>query len=230
MQWKDTGEERETHPEDTDPYYAEDGYGAFKAKGMKSGAILSGNPVRYLYWGLGIAVVVSVVLLLLLLFSNVNESADTTRIKQLEARIGQLEQQLAKVDGVDEKVTRIWEQAKAFETFKTRFDRSEASTSLRMDHLAMSLDNLQKKMDATVQAVARLEKTEAATRPPAASAVKSPATPAAVKTHTVVAGDTLYSISRKYHLSINQLRAINKLGKDAVIHVGQTLKIDSTDH
>jgi len=45
------------------------------------------------------------------------------------------------------------------------------------------------------------------------------------KTHTVAAGDTLYSISKKYHLSVDELKSLNKLKTGAVIHVGQTLKV-----
>jgi TolA-binding protein len=116
--------------------------------------------------GDGIAVVVGVVLLVMLLFSNINEPTDQAQINELEQKIEQLEQRLEKYDGVDEKVTRIWEQAKSFETFKTRFDRSEASMSLRMDHLAMSLDALQKKTDETLKKVGNLEKGSAAPAAP----------------------------------------------------------------
>jgi hypothetical protein len=219
MRWKDTDNENGAAAEKSDPYYEDDGYASFKDKGLKKNGILSGNPAKYLYWGLGIAVVTGVVLLVMLLFSNLNESADLTHMKTLEEKIVQLEQRLDKYDGMDEKVTRIWEQAKAFEQFKTRFDRSEASMSLRMDHLAMSLDALQKKTDNTLKKVAQLEKPPIAAKPPPARQR------ATVKTHTVVAGDTLYSISRQYNLTLEQLNTINQLPKGAVIHVGQKLKV-----
>jgi LysM repeat protein len=227
MKWKDTGGGEAANPEKNDPYYEDDGYSSFKEKGLKKAAILSGNPVRYLYWGLGIAVVAGVVLLVMLLFSNINEPTDLARISALEQKIEELEQRLEKVDGVDEKVTRIWEQAKSFETFKTRFDRSEASMSLRMDHLAMSLDSLQKKTDETLKKVGNLEKAPA---PPVASVSPSPAKKAAAaKIHTVAAGDTLFSISRRYNLSVEKLRSINKLNEKTVIHVGQRLTVSSPD-
>ena len=220
MRWKDTDNDNGAANETSDPYYEDDGYASFKEKGLKKAAILSGNPVKYLYWGLGIAVVAGVVLLVMLLFSNFNETADLARINDLEEKIVQLEQRLDKYDGMDEKVTRIWEQAKAFETFKTRFDRSEASMSLRMDHLAMSLDALQKKTDNTLKKVAQLEKPPIAPKPPPPKKAVT-----TVKTHTVVAGDTLFNISRRYNLSVEQLKAINKLPKGAVIHVGQKLRV-----
>ncbi len=232
MKWKDTGGEKVENPQPTDPYYEDDGYTPFKEKGLASSTMLTGNPVRYLYWGLGIAMVVGIVLLVVLLFSNMGDGSDAERIRALEARVGEMEQQLEKIAGVDEKVTRIWEQAKSFETFKTRFDRTEASTSLRMDHLAMSLDALQKKTDETLAKVEALAKAPA---PPRAAAPPAPAkketttknTAAAAKTHTVAAGDTLYSISRRYGLSVDQLRSLNGLEKGAVIHVGQKLVVSS---
>lgn len=224
MKWKDTENSTGAGAEENDPYYEDDGYATFKEKGMQKSTILSGNPVRYLYWGLGIAVVAGVVLLVMLLFSNINESADMTRIKDMEETIQKLEQRLEKYEGIDEKVTRIWEQAKAFEKFKTRFDRSEASMSLRMDHLAMSLDALQKKSDETIKQVAALEKKPIEKKVPVSP---PPSKKKAVKSHTVVAGETLFSISRRYNLSVEQLKTINKLSEGAVIHVGQKLIVSA---
>jgi hypothetical protein len=44
--------------------------------------------------------------------------------------------------------------------------------------------------------------------------------------HTVVKGDTLYSISKKYGLSVSELQRLNNL-KDNTISIGQTLKVKS---
>jgi LysM repeat protein len=226
MKWKDTKSADDVDPDTNDPYYENDGYAPFKEKEGTKATILSGNPVRYLYWGLGIAVVAGVVLLVALLFSNINESADLTRIKEMEQTLQALEQRLSKYEGMDEKVTRIWEQAKAFEKFKTRFDRSEASMSLRMDHLAMSLDALQKKTDEALGKIEALEKQ------PAKKVVAAKPTPAkkeAVTIHTVAAGETLFSISRRYNLSVEKLKALNQLADGAVIHVGQKLTVSPPD-
>lgn len=220
MKWKDTGESNAETPKESHPYYEDDGYPAFKENNAKKKALLSGIPLRYIFWGLGIAVIL---FLILELGSMINDRADQSRINALEQKIERLEQKMQKVDGVDEKVTRIWEQAKSFETFKTRFDRSEASMSLRMDHLAMSLDALQKKSNETIQKLGKLEKATTRQQVIKRQAVaKKRVTP---KTHTVVAGDTLYSISRKYNLSLDKIRSINNLPKGAVIHVGQVLVV-----
>ena len=223
MKWKDIGERNGDHPEESNSYYEDDGYPSFKDNNSKKNNFLSGMPLRYIFWGLGIAVVL---FLILELGSIFNGQADQARIDTLEKKIEHLERKLQKVDDVDEKVTRIWEQAKSFETFKTRFDRSEASMSLRMDHLAMSLDSLQKKSNETI---AKIDKLEKSTISPQRTISRIPAKKRATsKTHTVVKGDTLYSISRKYNLSLERLSAINKLPKGAVIHVGQVLIINKT--
>jgi len=43
--------------------------------------------------------------------------------------------------------------------------------------------------------------------------------------HEVSAGETLYSISRRYGLTVDQLRAYNNIGQDAAIRPGQRLRL-----
>ncbi len=52
---------------------------------------------------------------------------------------------------------------------------------------------------------------------------------AADTTYKVEKGDTLYSISRKYQITVPELRAANNLSENDVIKVGQKLKIPSAD-
>ena len=48
-------------------------------------------------------------------------------------------------------------------------------------------------------------------------------------TYKVEKGDTLYSISRKYQITVPELRAANNLSENDVIKVGQKLKIPTAD-
>jgi LysM repeat protein len=222
MKWKEADSGNEETVDKSDPYYEDDGYASFSDKGLKNYSFFGDQTVPIKKWGV-IAAVVFAGVLLLLFFFTLSSSGDSKRIAELEKKVEQLERQLEKFEGVDEKVTRIWEQAKAFETFKTRFDRSEASISLRMDHFAMSLDALQKKTDRAVADVSKVKKAQARQ---SISKKKATVKPSATgKTHTVAAGDTLYSISKKYKLSVDELKALNRLKTGAVIHVGQTLKV-----
>jgi len=48
--------------------------------------------------------------------------------------------------------------------------------------------------------------------------------------HEVVAGETLYSISRRYGLTVDELRRLNKLEPEAIIHPAQRLLISPADN
>jgi len=223
MKWKDDGNGQGGDSDPNEVYYENNDYTAYGETDIKQPVV----SMRLLYWGIGAAVIIG---LALIIFANITGSADKARFSALEQKIAQLEQQMIKVDGVDEKVTRIWEQARTFETFKTRFDRTEASMSLRMDRLATSLDGLQKTTDAALNKIRQLEKdsrkktVSASKTIPKKTPAKKPAK-ATGKTHTVVSGDTLYNIGQRYNLSVDALRAINKLSNGEMIHVGQTLNV-----
>jgi membrane-bound lytic murein transglycosylase D len=50
--------------------------------------------------------------------------------------------------------------------------------------------------------------------------------PSATETsHTVRAGETLFSISKKYGLSVDELKQLNGIGSQNLITVGQKLRI-----
>ncbi|MDD4187792.1 MAG: LysM peptidoglycan-binding domain-containing protein [Bacilli bacterium] len=53
--------------------------------------------------------------------------------------------------------------------------------------------------------------------------------PLPTSTYTVVAGDTLYSIARKFNTTVSELRKINNLSSD-ILSIGQTLKITETNN
>lgn len=65
----------------------------------------------------------------------------------------------------------------------------------------------------------------APTRPSAAPAVSEPAPAAGKATHTVAKGDSLWSIARKYGISVDELAAANQLAKSATLRLGQQLTV-----
>ncbi len=167
----------------------------------------------------GVALFVVVLGGLKLIFSG-GAVVDEERFQALEAKIQSLEDNYEKFDSIDSKVTRIWEQAKSFENFKERFDRTEASMTLRMDHLATNIDSVQK----------RLAKTDTNSAPPASarksstkSATQKSAKAPLVRYHTVAPKETLYGISLKYGIKLDNLLEMNNLSKDTVIQPGQKL-------
>jgi membrane-bound lytic murein transglycosylase D len=78
--------------------------------------------------------------------------------------------------------------------------------------------------DAVPVAVARIDDRSAAAPIAPASAVPAPVAEA-MTTHRVSAGDSLWSISRAYRISVEDLRTMNSLGKSSVLRPGQTLKV-----
>jgi hypothetical protein len=224
MKWKDTEgsvDKEEEKPEGD--YFDEEHYSPWSdRKDQKKG--LHFNRIPLLVALLVIALIASLAALTMLLLGGGGDGAGGQHIAQIEERIRQLEERLDNYKAIDEKVTLIWEQAKSFEKFKDRFDRSEASASLRMDHLTMSLEALQKQ-------VAEKSRPQAQTvAPKAAPADQKPAKAPKrdIQYHQVTAGDTLYSISKHYGLSVEQLLKINRMDKTQVIVPGQKLIVRSS--
>ena len=84
------------------------------------------------------------------------------------------------------------------------------------------MDKVGKDVEALKQELAELGKK--ATAPPPQPTPK-PTPKVEARFHTVVRGETLYSISRSYGLNVNDLIRINDLDPGAPIYVGQRLRI-----
>jgi len=212
MKWKDSGEMVEKEENNEEEYFDEEQYSPWaERKEAKKGFTL--GKVQVLFVLLAVAIVALVAALIVLLLNAGGESTTPQRVASFEQRLQKFEQRLDKFEAIDEKVTTIWEQAKSFEKFKDRFDRSEASTSLRMDHLTMSLEALQKQISA-----AQSHQVAAGSN----DSVEAKA-PAKIQYHQVEAGDTFYSISKKFGLTVDELLQMNQMKPDSVIMPGQKL-------
>ena len=165
------------------------------------------------YSWLAIGCLVLIILFVLIFPKNKGEVSEK-QFLAMEMRLKKLEDRIEKIEDVDEKITRIWEQAKDFEQFKIRFDRQEASLSLRLDNLTKDLNRMQQQKVEAKPAKAQTVKTKQA-----ADATSKQ------KYHTVSSGETLYSISRQYGLTVEKLRSMNKLSKNMAIHPGQKLLV-----
>ena len=53
----------------------------------------------------------------------------------------------------------------------------------------------------------------------------APSTPAAEATHTVIAGDTIFALAKKYDTSVDTLLAANGMSLDSIIYPGQKLTV-----
>jgi len=86
---------------------------------------------------------------------------------------------------------------------------------------------LLQRMDALTQKVEALEKQKQPAAEPKAkrSPPSKPAASAEKKYHTVQKGETLYGISKKYGMSVEELRKLNNLSADPSLRTGQKLLV-----
>lgn len=218
MKWKDSGEIIEKEDKQKEEFFDEEQYSPWsdRKEGLRFGFL---GKTRLLYILAGLAIMALFSALIMLLGGGNGAISGQNNMAALEKRIRQLEKRVDNYATIDEKVTRIWEQAKSFEKFKDRFDRSEASTSLRMDHLTMSLESMQKQVnDALHTSSVKLPP------PPPIQAASEPSKSKA-QYHKVAAGDTLYSIGKQYNIGLEELLKLNHMKPDTVIVPGQQLVI-----
>lgn len=228
MKWKDSSEMTGREEVKNEEYFDEEQFSPWtNTKGAVKASYFSKIPKIFIL--LCLALVTSVAALLILLMGN-RGGASPAQMEILEERISRLEERLDKFEAIDEKVTRIWEQAKSYEKFKDRYERSEASMSLRMDHLTMSLESLQKQLSGSAPVQTKPTPTIA---PPVATTENKDSHPKekpkvlkpSIQYHTVAAGDTYFNISKRYDLSVNKLLKMNHLTKDDVLQIGQKIVV-----
>jgi LysM repeat protein len=164
-------------------------------------------------WRLAIAggVVLLLIVLAMTFFSGGN-SGSAEKLQALESRIAQIEEKLAKMDWIEKSVTRIGAQEQNFGMLSERVERFEAGVKQELNEISRQIKALREQPPA---------------KPPAVETA-APKT-AAAKTHTVKSGETLYSISRQYDLSIDRLRSLNRLTDSDTIYPGQKLVVTPKD-
>lgn len=158
----------------------------------------------YLFLGAGLIVVV---VLLVFFFPTSRSTQSANQLKMLEGRVTNIEDRLLALEGVQKRLTQAEE----------RVSR---------------VDGLEKKLAYMEQEIADLTKMTERTPAPKAQKTAKPAPPgqaapaaSEVRYHQVQAGETLYSIARRYGLKVDELRQLNKLAPNAVIHPGDKLVV-----
>lgn len=222
MKWRDSDDHARLGAKTAKDYLDEEDNPQWNGTDGSGLAKLTHRIKRYIPILYGVALFVVVFGGLKILFSS--DSGDSglgkDRLQVLEAKIRYLEEKYEKFESIDNKVTRIWEQANAFENFKERFDRTEASMTLRMDHLATSIDAVQKRLT-TADPQGKTARSVQSARKSVSK--KDTSSTASVQYHTVVPKDTLYSISMKYGIKLDNLLKMNDMRKDSIIQPGQRL-------
>jgi LysM repeat protein len=109
-------------------------------------------------------------------------------------------------------------------------DKSEAL----LDALTKKIDLQNAKIDALSQQILKLEQHVSAIRPgvmigetpaPAPVTTAAPQPPQTGNSHVVAKGETLTSIAKMHHVSVEELQKFNHIENDRKLQIGQTIMI-----
>jgi LysM repeat protein len=159
--------------------------------------------------GVGILVLI---LLSIMVLSKAQDLAEKEHVQALESKLDQLERKLAGVEQIGKQIGDTPENQ--FNLLHDRIAKLETSITTKIDQIITELEGI-KSTDASKQKT----KTEA----PKPAKQKQKEIKSTV--HKVQAGETLYRISRRYGLTIDQLLKYNKLTPETKIYPGQELKL-----
>jgi LysM repeat protein len=207
MKWKDSNNDVETAAEEEETF--EEDYSPLRTRKLNFGSRLASIFARPGSW----LVIIPIALLMLLIFFMRSGGSDRTLLSAMDQRFQQLESRMSTLEGIGNLVTDIDKKQKATQSLLVRLDRLEASFAKRISEMEKQVKKLQTKIGNTGNKQNQTPVT------------KSSLSTQAAKTHLVKKGETLYSISKQYGLSVTRLMALNKLSKGAVINPGQSLKV-----
>jgi len=137
--------------------------------------------------------------------------AEGKKMLEIDKSLGDIENRLNKIESTVKNISSIDEQRTKFEiSLMNRIEGIESLIAKKSDLDTEKPDNLHR---------------EAAVKAPDQKPVPEShdKTGTDIRYHQVLAGETLYRISLKYGLTVEELRRINKIAPEAVIYVGQRL-------
>jgi hypothetical protein len=159
---------------------------------------------RFTIGGVGIVVIV---VLLVIFLSGHDDTVDSRKVQLLEVKIKQLEKKLASMGALDQAFDRLDELEQKLSLISEQNDRSDRTVMTQIDQIIKELGLLHQKSSQALKPVKADQKKTIS------------------KFHQVRAQETLWSISRQYGLTLDQLRSYNNIGPKATIQPGQRLKL-----
>jgi LysM repeat protein len=161
----------------------------------------------------GVGALVLIVLIVVFLRGGGKPSGED--LSALQAKVNYLGQKMLSLEQAADKVALLEKQQKGDRQSAEEEEKTAKALNRRIADLDRKLDAIQKR-------VAALEAKKATEAPAPTTQAPSGKT----RFHQVSRGDTLYSISRKYGISVKELRRLNSaLAEDQVIHPGQKLLV-----
>lgn len=212
------------HGEPQDAARVDDEYGDVHFSQRREGLARDGLPSRTRSRSLMIAIVVVVLFVLILLFWSIpkpKRALNDPRLAAMQTRINQLAKRLNDVEGTLSGLADLKVGLAGTRELAARLDHVEAAYSKRLDEASRKIAEL----DKALKSVPKKNVAQKAGRARTSTAHKAARKKHAIRYHTVAAGDTLYSLSKRYGLTVARLRAINKLGAKSTIHPGQKLRV-----
>ena len=164
-----------------------------------------------LFGGAGLVVLI---ILILFLFLG-GDRGSKQDLSFIEARLGRIEDRIKNTGVQEDRIRQIEEQQKAFRQSLLVMDRSLRSLKEDFNQLTVTYENLQQKKSAPEPP-----------KPEASQPVKKEAPPQPKPAYHIVSrGETLYGISKKYGISVDELRRLNNMDPSSLIHPGQELLV-----
>ncbi|MBW2450048.1 MAG: LysM peptidoglycan-binding domain-containing protein [Deltaproteobacteria bacterium] len=151
--------------------------------------------------------IIVIVILFVIFLSGPKDVVDSRQLQSLETKIQQLEKKLASIGVIDQALDRLGKQEEKLNLIGERFDRFNSTVTTQIDQIIKELGVLHQKSSQTPQPV-KIDQKET--------------TP---NFHLVRPEETLWGISRRYGLTLDQLRSYNNIGAEATIQPGQRLKL-----
>jgi LysM repeat protein len=156
---------------------------------------------------IGGAGLVLIVILLVVFLSGPQNAVDNRQLQSLEAKIEQLEIKLTSFDAIDQALERLDKQEQNLNLISERFDRFNSTVTTQIDQIIKELSVLYQKSSQAPQPAKTVQKETKA------------------KFHQVRSKETLWGISRRYGLTLDQLANYNNMDPNATLQPGQKLKL-----
>ncbi|MEA2061216.1 MAG: LysM peptidoglycan-binding domain-containing protein [Thermodesulfobacteriota bacterium] len=200
-------------------------------------SLLNKNDLSLVFLGAGVLTIV----VFFVFFSNCGDKdrdapVNTQQTSALENRIAKLEEILDNKGLEPEEMPGTENSHSLLASCNARLERVEAALSLKYGTITERMDNMEAKVSDLIErmdtmagkidsaAALSVKKTEKAEKSRSQTFQEKKKSPKQVL-YTVKKGDTLYSISRKFKISLDRLRKMNKLTKTSKIYPGDNLVV-----
>lgn len=189
---------------------------SMEEEGPSRGRSSHENPGRgkaLIIWGVSILILV----VLVLLFAGGGDKPSKERLNALESKVEALDRKLTRFEQLADKMALLEEEQKGLRQSVSERDGATKALAKRVEDLNRKVDALHRR-----PAVPDTHKQGEKGTP------EKKASSAQKRYHEVRKGDTLYSIAKKYGISLNDLIRLNSgLAKNQVIQPGQKIMVST---